>query len=112
MKMYFYVRNRFPVLQAKLNNKMLAFVYYFMFLAAFAAVILVFQKTDKLKKLQAMVQPAMDAVFQKFSTTPSIVTYKLQQIQNKQFYFQRLWVNLSKSLQPPSIPTISLSNAE
>lgn len=111
-KMYFYVRNRFPVLQAKLNNKSLAFAYYLVFLAAFAAVILIFQKTDKLKKLQAMVQPAMDALFQKFSTTPALVTYKLEQIQQKQYYFQKFWDNLSKSLQPPSIPTVSLTNAE
>lgn len=51
-KMYYYVRNRFHIHQAKFGNKLIAFIHYGFFLAAFAGVTLLFQKKDRLKKIQ------------------------------------------------------------
>lgn len=48
-KMYFYVRNRFYIHKAKFNNKGAALLNYFAFLAAFAGITLIYQKTTSLK---------------------------------------------------------------
>lgn len=76
-KMYYYVRNRFHVHRAKFNNSLLAMLHYMAFLIAFAGVILVFQKTDKMKKLSFMIWPATDALRNNFSATPRVILTKL-----------------------------------
>ena len=68
-KMYFYVRNRLHVHNAKFTNKVLALVNYSFFLLAFAGVILVYQKTDRIKKLNFMIWPMADALSNNFSVT-------------------------------------------
>ncbi len=93
-KMYFYVRNRYEVLKAKLNFKPLAVLHYACFLAAFVGVILVFQKTDKIKKLQAMLQPSVDAFHNNYEATPASVLLTLEKLRNK------------KALMLPSLKTI------
>jgi GT2 family glycosyltransferase len=77
-KMYFYVRNRFFIHKAKFNTKLGALINYFGFLIAFAGIVLVFQKTDKLKKLSFIFWPAIDAFSNNFSATPPIILEKLK----------------------------------
>ena len=55
--MYFYVRNRFHVQQSKFNNKIMACLNYCCFLVAMVGVILIYQKTDKVKKLSFICGP-------------------------------------------------------
>lgn len=97
-KMYFYVRNRLHVHQAKFTSKAVAFVNYAFFLAAFAAVILVYQKTDRRKKLSFMLWPAGDAISNNFSVTPPTivnrlndsVTYKMNNGSSLKYFWQSI----------------------
>ena len=94
-KMYFYVRNRYAVLKAKLDFKPFAVVHYACFLVAFAAVILVFQKTGKVKKLQAMLQPSLHAFKNNYDATPASVLKELAILRSQKL----VTFSLSKSLQ-------------
>ena len=76
--MYFYVRNRFHVHQAKFNNKALALLHYSCFLMAFATIVLFYQKTDKFKKIGFIFWPAKDAFYNNFNATPVVILTKLQ----------------------------------
>jgi GT2 family glycosyltransferase len=77
-KMYFYVRNRFHIHKAKFSNKVLAFINYSCFLAAFAGIVLLYQKTNKLKKLGFIFWPAADAFSNNFSATPPLILERLK----------------------------------
>lgn len=77
-KMYFYVRNRLHIQRVKFNNKAWALVHYFSFLFAFAAITLLFQKTDRLKKLSFIVWPVADAFNKNFTATPPTILEKLK----------------------------------
>jgi len=76
-KMYYYIRNRFHVHRTKFNNRVLAAASYFCFLVAMAGVIMVYQKTDKTKKLHFMLWPAMDALKNDFSADPTLILSRL-----------------------------------
>ena len=78
-KMYFYIRNRFPVLKSKYDNRLMAVFSYCCFLAAFAGVIIFFQKTDKFRKLHFMFWPACDAFTNTYHVKPKDVINRLQQ---------------------------------
>jgi rhamnopyranosyl-N-acetylglucosaminyl-diphospho-decaprenol beta-1,3/1,4-galactofuranosyltransferase len=88
-KMYFYVRNRFHVHRAKFSNRSLALLHYLVFILAFAGIIIVYQKTDKLRKLNFMIWPLADALKNDFSVTPPTILNKLNQ-QNAGSYPFRL----------------------
>ena len=61
--MYFYVSNRFHVHNAKFNNKVIALINYSCFLVRLCRhIIMVYQKTDKVKKLNFMFWPMTDAI--------------------------------------------------
>ncbi len=77
-KVYYYVRNRFHILKAKHRIKPVAFLLYAFFLTAFAALILLFQKTDKVKKLSFIKWPVKDAISYNFNATPSVILLKLR----------------------------------
>lgn len=77
-KMYFYIRNRFYIHQAKFNNKALALLHYCSFIIAFAGVVLLYQKTDKLKKLSFIMWPVTDAFAQNFEATPPAILSRLK----------------------------------
>ena len=77
-KMYFYIRNRFYIHQAKFNNKAFALLHYCSFIIAFAGIVLLFQKTDKLKKLNFIMWPVADAFTKNFEATPPIILAKLK----------------------------------
>jgi len=96
-KMYFYVRNRLHVHNAKFTNKLTALINYSFFLLAFAGVIMVYQKTDRMKKLNFMIWPAADAFSNNFSATPPVILSRLSQPDNETFrvgtnnYLRNLW---------------------
>jgi rhamnopyranosyl-N-acetylglucosaminyl-diphospho-decaprenol beta-1,3/1,4-galactofuranosyltransferase len=77
-KMYYYVRNRFYIHRAKFNTKIGALVHYFSFLIAFAGIVVVYQKTNKLKKLGFIMWPAADAFRSNFSATPPVILERLK----------------------------------
>lgn len=73
-KMYYYVRNRLFVLKTRFSKSLiLAFAMYIIFIAAFAATIVVFQKSDKYKKLGFIAWPIADALTNNCSATPASV---------------------------------------
>lgn len=87
-KMYFYVRNRLHVHKAKFSNKAVALFNYGFFLLAFAGVILFYQKTDKIKKLNFIIWPMADAISNDFSVTPTMILDTLNKPTNKTFQFK------------------------
>lgn len=78
-KMYFYIRNRFHINKARFSNKLLAALHYVFFITAFAGTILVYQKTDRIKKLNFLIWPLADAFRNDFSATPPIILNELSQ---------------------------------
>jgi len=99
-KMYFYVRNRFHIHQVKFNNKALALFNYCCCLVAFAGIVLVYQKTDRLKKINFMMWPVADAFTNNFEATPALILTKLKA--NKGFslsgtvngYLKNIWASV------------------
>jgi GT2 family glycosyltransferase len=77
-KMYYYIRNRFYIHQAKFNSKALAMLHYCCFLIAFTGIVLLFQKTDKLKKLSFIMWPVADAFSKNFEATPPAILSRLK----------------------------------
>ncbi|MBC7689489.1 MAG: glycosyltransferase family 2 protein [Aquabacterium sp.] len=76
-KMYYYIRNRFHTNQSKFNTKIEAFANYCYFLLAMAGVVILFQKTDKIKKLGFLFWPATDALLKDYNATPQFILSKL-----------------------------------
>jgi GT2 family glycosyltransferase len=77
-KMYFYVRNRLHIHKSKFSSKVVAMVNYGCFLVAFAGIVMVYQKTNKLKKLNFIFWPAADALSNNFNATPVSILEKLK----------------------------------
>ena len=75
-KMYYYVRNRFHVHKAKHPFRMIAVINYLCFLVAFFFATIIYQRSDKLKKLSFISWPVKDAISNNFSVTPAIVLAK------------------------------------
>jgi rhamnopyranosyl-N-acetylglucosaminyl-diphospho-decaprenol beta-1,3/1,4-galactofuranosyltransferase len=99
-KMYFYVRNRLHVHNAKFTNRMIALVNYSFFLLAFAGIIMFYQKTDRFKKLNFMIWPMTDAISNNFSATPVSILNRLNKPGTKtlQFGANGYWKNLSQAI--------------
>ncbi|MEP7106622.1 MAG: glycosyltransferase family 2 protein [Ferruginibacter sp.] len=76
-KMYYYVRNRFNINQSKFKYKLLAILNYCFFLVAIAGVVLMYQKTDKVKKLNFIFWPAADAFCSNYNATPQMILSRL-----------------------------------
>lgn len=99
-KMYFYIRNRFHIHQVKFNNKLVALLHYCCFLVAFTGVVLLFQKTDKFKKLSFMIWPVADAFNSNFEATPLSILSKLKTGETISFtgsvnsYIRSTWQNI------------------
>lgn len=90
-KMYYYVRNRFFVHKIKFGNKLLATINYLCFIIAFAGIILMFQKTDKIKKLWFMIWPVADAFTNRFDVSPPLILNRLKNGMNYSFL---IWIHL------------------
>lgn len=77
-KMYYYVRNRFHILKTKFSkNLLVALIVYIGFLISFSGIIIVFQKTNKLRKLSFILWPVKDALTNNCEATPSIILQRL-----------------------------------
>jgi rhamnopyranosyl-N-acetylglucosaminyl-diphospho-decaprenol beta-1,3/1,4-galactofuranosyltransferase len=77
-KMYFYVRNRFFILKSKFSKSFpFAILMYLAFLAAFAGRIVIFQKTNKFRKLAFILWPMADAFSNNCKATPSIILQRI-----------------------------------
>lgn len=76
-KMYYYIRNRFHIQQSKFSTKLMVLLNYFGFLFAMMGVVLVYQKTDKLKKLSFIWWPAIDAFRNNLTATPAFILSRL-----------------------------------
>jgi rhamnopyranosyl-N-acetylglucosaminyl-diphospho-decaprenol beta-1,3/1,4-galactofuranosyltransferase len=97
-KMYYYVRNRFYIMKTQYSiSKPLAIFMYIIFLAAYSASIVIFQKTDKIKKLEFILWPAKDAFANNLSVTPSVILEKLRTKQSS-FQFIGHYIKQLKSL--------------
>ena len=71
-KMYYYIRNRFHIHRSKFHRfGPLAYVMYTGFLMAFAIITVMYQKTDRVKKLSFILWPAKDAFQHNFEATPA-----------------------------------------
>ncbi len=77
-KMYYYIRNRFFILKTKFSeSSIIACMMYVFFLVAFAGTVILFQRTNKLKKLGFILWPMTDAFRNNCNATPSFVLEKL-----------------------------------
>lgn len=76
-KMYYYVRNRFRVQQSTFSNKLVAAMHYCFFLAALVGIVLLYQKTDKIKKVGFIFWPAIDAFKGNLTATPPAILSRL-----------------------------------
>lgn len=100
-KMYYYIRNRFMIMKSQFHNVMpVAFAMYLLFLCVFAARILVFQKTKKIKKLSFIAWPVRDALSRNYEATPGFIIQKMQKKSSGSFngidtYFRNLKNQLS-----------------
>ena len=82
-KMYYYVRNRYHILISKFcHSRLLAFLLYVGFLLAFTGSIIIFQKTDRFKKLFMILWPAKDAFTGNFIATPTSILERLAHSRN------------------------------
>lgn len=81
-KMYYYIRNRLVIHKAKFHIKPYALFNYVCFLFAFAGIILFYQKTNKLKKLNFIIWPVADAFSNDFTATPPVILNKLRAADN------------------------------
>ncbi len=78
-KMYYYIRNRFHIHNAKFGNRAIALLNYSVFLLAFAGITLLYQKNNKLKKLSFIAWPVADAFNKNFEAQPNLILTKLNQ---------------------------------
>jgi rhamnopyranosyl-N-acetylglucosaminyl-diphospho-decaprenol beta-1,3/1,4-galactofuranosyltransferase len=114
-KMYYYIRNRFHIHQTKFNNKVLALLHYSCFLIAFAGITVLFQKTDKIKKLSFIMWPVADAFNNNFEATPALILSKLKSAETFSLsgsinsYLKTTWLNILAPFS--SAPTERAANA-
>ena len=77
-KMYYYVRNRFHILKTKFSKSpLVALIVYIGFLISFSGIIIVFQKTNKFRKLSFIFWPVKDALTNNCDATPSMILQRL-----------------------------------
>lgn len=77
-KMYYYIRNRYFILKTKFSESALvALMMYVGFLIAFAGTVILFQKTNKFKKLGFILWPMTDAFTNNCNATPAFVLERL-----------------------------------
>ena len=99
-KMYFYVRNRLQIQESRFGTRMMAIFHYCFFLAALTVLILLYQKTDKSKKLGFLLWPAADAFNHDYTATPLTILSRLETRKNFSYkkivnaYFKNLLTGL------------------
>lgn len=77
-KMYFYIRNRFHILKTRYSgNPLKALGMYMIFLISFMGLIVVFQKSNKFRKISFMLWPVRHAFTNNCKATPVLILQKL-----------------------------------
>ena len=101
--MYFYVRNRFEINKTRFSNRITAALHYLFFLTAFAGTIMLYQKTNKVKKLNFLIWPVTDAIRNNYSVTPPVIMKELNQRNSKAIQFSLItpFKNLFNAVFPP-----------
>ncbi|MEO6290864.1 MAG: glycosyltransferase family 2 protein [Ginsengibacter sp.] len=108
-KMYYYVRNRLFILKSKFSNSaVIAIMMYFVFLIAFAGTIVLFQKSNKYKKLGFILWPMSDALTNNYDATPAFILERLSsssqfRLSNYLTYSTRFLRGLLSSPAPSSL---------
>ncbi len=107
-KMYYYIRNRYFILQTKFSESaFIAFLMYLVFLISFSGTIVLFQKTDKFKKLGFILWPMTDAFTNNCNATPAIILERLStpqySISNYLSYRIKILKGLISSTSPSSL---------
>lgn len=85
-KMYYYMRNKLKVLQTKYQNKLLGAAAYCVFIFSAMLQTIVFQKTDKFRKLNFILWPFADAIKGNYKMKPEVVINKM----NEQLFSSRI----------------------
>jgi GT2 family glycosyltransferase len=107
-KMYYLLRNRFAILRSRFYQSiLLSTLMYLGFIFLFAGTVLVFQKTNKAKKLGFILWPVMDALNGNHKATPAIVLQKLSATSKYSFsyYFQQQIKIFKSFISEPASPT-------
>ncbi|MBS1742109.1 MAG: glycosyltransferase [Bacteroidetes bacterium] len=86
-KLYYYVRNRFEINKSRFSNKLMAALHYLFFITAFAGTIMLYQKTNKVKKLNFLIWPVTDAFKKDYSATPPSIIRELTERHEKSIQF-------------------------
>ena len=108
-KMYYYLRNRFAILRSRFYQSILLSTFMYLgFIFLFAGTVLVFQRTNKVKKLSFIFWPVMDAFNRNYKTTPAIVLQKLSAISKYNIgnYFQQQIKIFKPFISQPASPTL------
>ncbi len=108
-KMYFYIRNRLAIIKANFYQSVLLSVFmYIGFIILFAGTVMVYQKTNKLKKLSFILWPLRDAFRSKYNTTPAFILQKLSASPKYSIsiYVQQQIRILKRIMSQPSSPTL------
>ena len=72
-------------------------INYCFFITALAGLIMIYQKTDKVKKISFIIWPLKDALINNYSVTPTIIINKLDEVSAKPIkqrvggYMKNLW---------------------
>ncbi|MGN6267665.1 MAG: glycosyltransferase family 2 protein [Ginsengibacter sp.] len=79
-KIFYYVRNRFHILKTRHSGKpLMAFFSYLFFIVSFSGLILLFQKSNKLRKINFMLWPIKDAFSNNCEATPALILQRLSE---------------------------------
>lgn len=102
-KLYYYIRNRYHIHKAKFDNRFVALMHYLCFIVAFAGMTILFQKKDRLKKLNFIFWPVADAFRSDFSAKPAFILHQLG-LQQGRSYSQVFWVPIRNFFQGLFVP--------
>jgi rhamnopyranosyl-N-acetylglucosaminyl-diphospho-decaprenol beta-1,3/1,4-galactofuranosyltransferase len=103
-KMYFYVRNRYKVLQSKYSFKFFAFISYMFFLLFFIKSILIYQKKNKFRKMAFVLWPVSDSLQNNFVDTPESIE-KIMTASNKKSIISLLFNPVKKFILTLFVPS-------
>jgi rhamnopyranosyl-N-acetylglucosaminyl-diphospho-decaprenol beta-1,3/1,4-galactofuranosyltransferase len=107
-KMYYLLRNRFAILRSRFYQSIVLSTFMYLgFIFLFAATVLVFQRTNKIKKLSFILWPLRDALNGNYKATPTIVLRQLSVTSRYNFgsYFQQQIKILKTFISQPASPT-------
>ncbi len=77
------------------------------FLVAFAGTVLIYQKTNKIKKLQFLLWPATDAITNKFDASPDFILARLNRPSYTLYFIENYIRGIKTFFTGHSISTVS-----